>query len=277
MADGQTNGTQTPNPAPAPAAAAPAGGTFAPPAGQRLVSEQDYATFQRWGEQAKGAEGLLKRFKDAGFEKPDEFDKYAPKFRALKEKGYTPEALDILLDPRAGYGEPEEKPAKGAEFDQAKIDEIVDKAVNQRLGKHEAYQAHKSAMSKTPDRLTAAAKEILGEDAGEFDIELWSEAIKSKLQPEFYPEGHPLRNDEYAPPSDEAIKTVVAALKQKSEAHKASALANKGTAVRRSVASPASPNTGQGKPEQRSTRRPDGRPTPESIEAQWAERAARRG
>lgn len=271
-----------PNPAAAPsnppANSGGGGGAFQVPAGQRLITEDDFGKFQRYEQQVRGLTPLAERAARHGFSKPEDFDAIAPWQGIIKkatERKMTPAAFEpFLADPSApGGGQVDFDPEEFSTGVLTRAEQAATKAAEHTY----ALREHEAAVRAEPELFKRVAREQLGKDADEFDIENFAGRLKSTSKRPEYPAGHPLAGEHYSAFTEKHLEETAKALKKQFEDHRAKSISDKAKALSKSSPSSiAGDHAQQGKPETTDDRRPGGRPSVSKVEAVYAAKVAAR-
>jgi hypothetical protein len=205
------------------------------PQGHRAVSESDYGRFQRYEQQVKGFSPYGERFAKYGITKPED--------------------LDAHFANRNGQGQ--EQAQAPASSPQAYDPETVNKAVQAAI----ARERHTESRKGEGSLIKNWAKKLAGEDADDFAVEDAEHYLRANLsnlrddpafEANFYPAGHPLREETFAPYSDAHFEKLAPTWQEritKREAARMQQTAQAASKPSRPRPSPSGSSGGQGKPE----------------------------
>jgi hypothetical protein len=244
-----------PAPQPTPGAPAPAvagqPATFQVPDGYRMVKSDEYDGLSRMAEKGRGADSFYAKAKSAGFEKADDFDRWSPALKAIKDRKLEPDfiskAFGMTIPDESGSRDKAEAP----QFDPEKF-----KTDFRGELKREQAVEHWTEAVKSEPALIAKTVESLAADAP-----FKGSMLKRAVQQAFdevrgaFPEGHPLAKTHPEYLTDKHAAKVVESLKKEwadeKAANDASDVTNKADRLKAAAKKPstvAGPGTGQGKP-----------------------------
>lgn len=230
MADDTTTGTGTTAPSTASEPQVPAG--------QRLVSESEWAALQ----------GQVEGFRQAGFENPDQLKPWAQVLADASKSQMNPEQIRALLSGNAGSqpNQGQEPKGQNAQTGDATDKPLTVKDFNNLLQAQEAkwtharaYDAHNSAILSQAGEVSKKVAEAIGDSLPAEIKDYLVDGIMSKYDAERmksqYPVGHPLHGQHFPPLSPDRLNQLMASVtgaKEKLSAHRLSTIAKAGNSAR---------------------------------------------
>lgn len=267
--------TPAPASATASAPAAPPAPEFKVPDGKRVLDNAEYERLTRNEERLKGADETIRKYREYGFEKPDDIKPWSGFLKTARERRLDPENLTRAF---------------GADIDAKDDDEAEKPVVDIKAIKNEvisewkleqAWERHQSDEAKESDVVRSAIEKVYGKNSEE--AEFLTERLVGRLaQPsnrELYPATHVLHKQALAPISEALAVKHAEAMKKADDEKKAARLAAKGDKVRQSSApgrTPAGNPATSGAPEKKTVRH-NGLPDREDVMAMYEARKAARG
>lgn len=268
MADIGTQAAPQPASAPAPAAGqpaqAPAAPSFDPSEVQRL---------QRIEQQWKGSQALIEKARSYGFEKPESFDQLGPAIKSMRDSGYDPNDIVRAFSKRQD-ADPDASPADIFKQMEARMDEKF----SAREKAFIVTQAEKESTTTIDSEIDFVHKLNTGDDFKDLPTEYketlrlaaigrWMESRKP------YGEDHPLKG-RMGPAGKDGLDGIGKFLKDSTTATLTALQAKQAAAIgdaARKRPTVAGQGAGQGKPETTNapTKRPDGKPSRERVEAEF--------
>lgn len=171
------------------------GGGSAIPAGYTLVPEAEWGQAQRWKQQVEGSRQEFERYKS-------KYEPWTGAIETFSKSGIDPKSFAAQ---QAQSGQ-----TQGAAFDPKAIESAIEdrfKAFEQRMSKAEAFRSHTATLESQKKALDKLVSDVVGDKADEktkaavrsMAIGMYNESLQSN----FYPEGHPLHQEAFAPLPEE--------------------------------------------------------------------------
>lgn len=171
------------------------GGGSAIPAGYTLVPEAEWGQAQRWKQQVEGSRQEFERYKS-------KYEPWTGAIETFSKSGIDPKSFTAQQTQAAQ--------TQGGSFDPKAIESAIEdrfKAFEQRMTKAEAFRSHSATLEGQKKALDTLVAQVVGANADEktkaavrnMALGMYNESLQSN----FYPEGHPLHQEAYAPLPDD--------------------------------------------------------------------------
>lgn len=186
------------NPAPSGESSTPPAQQFAPPPGQRLVSDEDYGRY----------ESSYKTIESLGFKNPKELENYKGFFEAHRKAGTDIGMLTGILNPQ------QQKKSQAEPLTLDAIGRLMDERRNKELSES-AEREHDEYMQRMPSMYESALADVFKDKDDDIDPILKeiaeSRLLKARME-SAYPEGHPLHGKRLGRVEEAKIKEIASAL-----------------------------------------------------------------
>lgn len=160
-----------------------------------MVREDDWNQAQRWKQQVEGSRQEFERYKS-------KYEPWTGAIETFSKSGIDPKSF-AAQQAQAGQ-------TQGAAFDPKAIESAIEdrfKAFEQKMSKAEAYRSHTATLESQKKALDKLVSDVVGDKADEktkaavrsMAVGMYNESLQSN----FYPEGHPLHQEAFAPLPDE--------------------------------------------------------------------------
>jgi hypothetical protein len=254
------------------------------------IPRSEYDKLSRYGEQVKGFQPFVEKFKNYGIQRPEDFDRLDPYYKSMQElekRGIKPDALSRIYsqdadDDLSGDGRAGER----SSFDPKEFEKTFEAKMERKLAERE----HDSLTKKEAEYVDTALKEFFGDEevdgmsqyAYRRAVNDYLKELRSKAD-NLYPPGHPLHDYDFKPLNESHAKLAVEHFKAEKAKYAGSAAAAKADAAIRSekkgVSSSAGRSGGGGAPKNEGKKRSEDKEADEitkNYEAIKARRAAGR-
>lgn len=236
-----------------PATQNPAQGSSATPSQSAPPSEELSRLQEINARQAASINGYKpfgERLGKYGITKPEELDQWEPLFKESRERKLSPAAMRALLAEHIGAQQAQEQPQTNS-FDPSKIEEMVSKAVSERMRKA-AEREHERMEQEELDEIEAMAAEFDKDDEYERDRTKAQLILDSLRARQKYGDDHDLKG-QYRPLNKaerDALRKTFSERRTKAEGDRlARAAANAAAQKDKPASTPAGKSAQQGKPE----------------------------
>jgi hypothetical protein len=244
------------------------------------IPRSEYDKLSRYGEQVKGFQPFVEKFKNYGIQRPEDFDKLDPYYKSMQElekRGVKPDALSRIYSQEA-----DDELANGRGSEQNLDPKKLREELMGEMRKEMATNEWKSLSAKEKDYVDMALRDVLGdEQVDEMSKSVYRRAVSNYLEEirEMYPEGHPLRDTHLQPLSENHAKKAVEYFKAERTKYAGSASAAKADAViaaeKKGVSSSAGRTGGGGGPKNNGKQRPEDKEADQITKAHQAIQAKR--
>jgi hypothetical protein len=223
------------------------------------IPRSEYDKLSRYGEQVKGFQPFVEKFKNYGIQRPEDFDKLDPYYKSMQElekRGVKPDALSRIYSQEA-----DDELANGRGSEQNLDPKKLREELMGEMRKEMATNEWKSLSAKEKDYVDMALRDVLGdEQVDEMSKSVYRRAVSNYLEEirEMYPEGHPLRDTHLQPLSENHAKKAVEYFKSERSKYAGEAMKNKADAVNKAKpkhSTPAGSATNQGPAKNDDTKR----------------------
>jgi len=251
---------------------------FSVPAGKMLVDEQEY---RRNADRIRGMQSLYDAASKRGFKDPKAFER----LDVLEKKGLKLDHFLAAIEAPEEEAEAEQTPQGISEEALAKILQKRGYLTRDELTIERAREQHKETLAAHRKACREWAKEV-APDATDAEVKMLAAYMASEYDgrraQSFYPAGHPLVGEDFAPLNEEGIAAFKEAVRKERELMRGQAAM--ATAKATTSGAPKPPATAAGKSggggnptNQGEDRRPGGLPSAAKVEAYAEQLRAKRG
>lgn len=255
--------------------------TFQVPNGFR-----DYDEVVKYANLGKGSSPFYAKAKEVGFERGEDFERWAPFFKTVKARNLSPDFLRQVFDAEAAKERDgtQHSPDESG-IDPRKLREDVKGEVLGEVRREWALKEHDSAMKRVPEALTKAVRAAFP-DSSDYEVKRLVRELRAEiedhreknLEKHLYPEGHPLRSERYAVPAESIVAEIVESLrKERTEADGADKAKKADRIKAGTTTTTAGPQSGSGGPKGGGDRGSGGLPNVEKLMAAAQAKIAARG
>ena len=234
---GQTNGQATPNAA------------AQPDPDKITLSRSEYEQLQRNASRVGGMQKYVDKIRGYGLESDEEIDQWGPRLKELKQRGYTPDVLAMLTDPRAAA---QDDPGGSDSVD---LESLLDQKFRERderdwLSRH---QETEKSMWREVDKMVGS---LFNDKTPEHERQIAKNAFRAQVdsayRQSFFPDDHPIASQRYRPLDQDSLSQAFTSFKDtwtKLRGSELTAIADAAAASPPKASSTAGSGGGQGKPQ----------------------------